>query len=125
MTLKYLAALIGFFALPSSAIAEEWISLGGSPGGEIETSSIARAGGLVRATIRIHAPHPQGRLSMYQVIDMNCAESRVRIFEGWIESSFSSHVTPMPALPEDDRNFFVPVTNEAYNNMFAYACAMR
>lgn len=125
MTPKYLVALIGFLALPSFAAAEEWVSLGGSPAGEIDISSIARARGLVRATVRIHTPHPQGRLSMYQVMDMNCAESLVRISDGWIESSFSSHVSPMPDLPEDDRNFTVPVTNEAYNNMVAYACAVK
>jgi hypothetical protein len=102
--------------------AEDWAYLGGSPAGEMDISSIEKNNGLVRLHVRFFVDQPKGRMFMNQFLAVDCLGRRARISDGWITSSFSSKVAPMPDLPEHQRVLSLPTPNEAYNNMFAYVC---
>lgn len=105
-----------------SVSAEDWAYLGGSPAGEMDTTSIVRDGGLIYLHVRLIGDLPQGRGFLNQILAVDCLEKTARISDGWMTSNFSSRVVPMPNLPEDQRVIFIPTPNEAYNNMFAYVC---
>ncbi|WP_281995668.1 hypothetical protein [Ruegeria faecimaris] len=104
--------------------AQEWVYLGGRPAGEMDTSSIMEKGGLLHLNVRIIADQPQGRMFLNQALAVDCSEGWAWISDGWITSSFSSKVAPMPDLPEHQRIIHLPAPNEAYNNMYHYICGL-
>jgi hypothetical protein len=122
MNNRILGSILAATIACGPVLAQEWAYLGGSPQGEIDVSSITKDGRTTYLRVRIFTDQPQGRMFMNQVLGVDCVGRRARISDGWITSSFSPRVAPMPDLPEDQRWLYFPVPNEAYNNMFAYVC---
>lgn len=116
------AALTVPVAVGEPASAQDWAYLGGSPSAEMDMDSILHRNGFVQVHIRILADQPQGRMFMNQILTVDCAGSRARISDGWITSTYSSRIMPMPDLPEHQRTLLIPTPNDAYNVMFNYVC---
>ncbi|WP_372675260.1 hypothetical protein [Aquicoccus sp.] len=120
---EFLAALIMAASLAGSkSNAQDWAYLGGSPQGEVDVDSVTRSGSLARVHVRFFADRQQARMYMHQILSVDCSNPAARITDGWISSSYSSRVAPMPDLPEYQRKIPIPSPNEAYNTLFNYLC---
>lgn len=72
--------------------------------------------------MRYSGPEPRGTLILTLEMGAICDEGFLFLLDGEISSSWSPNIAPMPDLPKEDRVYWIPAENPAFNNFFLYLC---
>lgn len=122
---KFLTACICvIWSVAAPASADQWISLGGNfgLGSELNISSIRMVDDITYLSMRTRSQADRGVITMHLDMAVYCGKGIYYIQSGQISSDWSSHVAPMPDLPDEERFVQLPTKNPSFNNMYDYVC---
>lgn len=120
MKVPFLSIII-MLSLPSQSSAEQWVALGDMHS-EMDVSSVSRRDDFVYLRIRHKVRKEQGLLTVDFNLAVSCPGNFYYILSGQTSSDWSPSIVPMPDLPEDQRTFYLPTENPAFNNMYDFVC---